>query len=225
MDKFNIALILFMAPLLEGVHILGIPVLVNLRLKTCIKKTLEKMNIEKSPLHKGKSSAVGIYAGSNPASRTISLDIGCALGTKRNGCLGLDVLKHTNVDIQADACHLPLKNESVDYLYSRECIQHIKDSDFEALKEMVRVLKPHSEATIIVSSFIGWSIWRVGISSRTYRYLRLYTDQSFKKKLLKAGFSSVLIGHVTLGNKKITSRRFLRHIRLGYHDIIGECKK
>jgi ubiquinone/menaquinone biosynthesis C-methylase UbiE len=153
------------------------------------------------------------------------LDVGCARGTKRNGYLGVDILKSANVDIQADACHLPLKNESVDHLYCKECIQHIKNSDVKALKEMVRVLKPRSEATIIVASFIGWLLWRIGISGRSYHYFRLYTDQSLKKKLVEAGFSSVLIGHITFKYRKIVSRKFLRHIKLSYHNIMAVCKK
>lgn len=155
----------------------------------------------------------------------VRLDVGCGAGSKWPGALGVDIKKYGNVDVQADACHLPFKDECMNFVYSRECIQHIKDSDVKALKEMARVLKQHSKATIVVSSFIGWLIWRIGISGWSYSYFRPYTDQSLKKKLLKAGFSSVSTSHITYSNRTIVSRKFLRQVKLSFYDIVGVCKK
>lgn len=154
----------------------------------------------------------------------VKVDVGCGRW-KAKDCIGIDILKAEGVDIQADACHLPFKDGSVDFVYSRECIQHIKKSDVLALKEIFRVLKKHSQATIIVSSFIAWLTWCVGISSWNYRYFRVYLDQNFKKKLRKAGFSSVSISHVTFSHKTIVSKKLLRHVKLSYHDIVGVCQK
>lgn len=154
----------------------------------------------------------------------IKIDIGCG-ACPAEDCIGIDISKAEGVDVQADACHLPLKDECVDFIYTRECIQHIKNSDVKALKEMFRVMKKHSRATIIVSSFIGWLTWRVGISSWNYRYFRVYLDQNLRKKLLNAGFSSVSISHVTFSHKTIESKKFLRDVKLSYHDIVGVCQK
>ena len=155
---------------------------------------------------------------------TIKVDIGCGAG-KLEDCIGIDIYKTDDVDILASATNLIFKDNSVDYIYTRECIQHIRDSDVKALTEMCRVLKPEGIAEIIVSSFYGWFFWKIGISSRQYRVFRLYTDHLLRRKLNKIGFRNCVLTHVFIPKNYLTSKKLLRHVKLQYHDIKAICQK
>lgn len=75
----------------------------------------------------------------------VSLDVGCGAvaGTTQHGQIKIDVkkpsLKLGNF-IQADAHHLPFKNNSFDIAYFFEVIEHV-DSPVKCLREIHNVLK------------------------------------------------------------------------------------
>jgi ubiquinone/menaquinone biosynthesis C-methylase UbiE len=80
--------------------------------------------------------------------KRICLDIGCGL-KKKEGCIGIDLIKTESVDIIAVAENLPFKDNSVDAIYTRHTLEHV--SDFEkAIKEIWRVSKPGAVIEIIV---------------------------------------------------------------------------
>jgi predicted SAM-dependent methyltransferase len=142
----------------------------------------------------------------------LKLDIGCG-SNKKEDFLGVDLVKTEATDIVADATNLPFKDNCADYVYSRRCIQHIKD-DVKALKEMYRVLNAHGKLELIVASFYGFLYYKSGFSesSGKYKVFNLYYNQKLRKMLEKAGFVNVNIS-------KIKSVR-----KFGY-DLIAICEK
>jgi ubiquinone/menaquinone biosynthesis C-methylase UbiE len=72
---------------------------------------------------------------------SVKLDIGCGSNKKKN-FLGVDLVKTKAADVVADSTALPIKDNCLGYVYSRRCIQHVKD-DIQALKEIYRMLKRH----------------------------------------------------------------------------------
>lgn len=140
------------------------------------------------------------------------LDIGCG-SNKREGFLGVDINKTEAVDVVADATNLPFRDCCADYIYSRRCIQHIKD-DVKALKEMHRVLKNGGKLQLIVASIYGFLFYKFGLSesSGKYEVFHLYHGRKLKKMLEKAGFGNVNVS-------KVKSVR-----RIGY-DYTAFCEK
>lgn len=94
----------------------------------------------------------------------------------------VDINKTETVYVIADAANLPFKDCCVDYVYSRRCIQHIKD-DVKALKEIHRVLKNGGKLQLIVASFYGFLFYRFGLSesSGKYEVFHLYYSCKLKK--------------------------------------------
>ena len=73
--------------------------------------------------------------------KIISIDLGCG-DRKRIGTIGIDVRKTSSVDILADVRFLPLKDGSIDVLYSSHLLEHFSHSIIRAvLQEWVRVMK------------------------------------------------------------------------------------
>jgi len=78
----------------------------------------------------------------------VKLDIGCGL-KKREGFLGIDIVRTESVDIIAKVENLPFKDSSVDVIYTRHTLEHVDDFE-KAVKEMWRVFKPNAIIEIIV---------------------------------------------------------------------------
>ncbi|MGB9676570.1 MAG: class I SAM-dependent methyltransferase [Candidatus Bathyarchaeales archaeon] len=142
----------------------------------------------------------------------LNLDVGCG-SNKREGFLGVDVNKTDAVDVVADATHLPFKDCCVDYVYSRMCIQHIKD-DMKALEEMYRVIKNGGKLHLIIASFYGFLFYKLGLSESSGRYavFHLYYARKLKTMLEKAGFVNV----------NVSKAKSVR--RIGY-DYVALCEK
>ena len=68
----------------------------------------------------------------------ISVDAGC--GTNKKADIGLDIVKTDAVDIICDLEHIPLKNDSLDYITSEHVIEHV-DNPYNMLMEFHRILK------------------------------------------------------------------------------------
>ncbi|MBN1244284.1 class I SAM-dependent methyltransferase [Candidatus Bathyarchaeota archaeon] len=142
----------------------------------------------------------------------LKLDIGCG-SSKKGAFLGVDLVKTTATDVVADSTSLPIKDGCFEYVYSRRCIQHIKD-DTQALKEIYRVLKLYGKLELIVASFYGYLFYkfRSSESSGKYAVFHLYLKRKLRKLLKAAGFLTVNIS-------KVKSVR-----KIGY-DFIAICEK
>lgn len=126
----------------------------------------------------------------------LKLDIGCG-SSKKSDFLGVDLVKTEATDIVADSTKLPIKNDCFDYVYSRRCIQHIKD-DSQALREIHRVLKMNGKIELVVSSFYGYLFYKLKLSKSRGRYaiFHLYLRRKLLKLLKEVGFIKANISKV-----------------------------
>lgn len=69
------------------------------------------------------------------------LDIGCG-NNKKVGAIGLDAMRHSQVDIIADAHFLPFKDEVFDHVYASHIIEHFGHQEVKTVViEWTRTLK------------------------------------------------------------------------------------
>jgi len=78
----------------------------------------------------------------------IILDIGCG-HRKAPNSIGVDIKRTRGVDIIADVCRLPFKDESIDEIICSEVLEHVDDL-VKAMEEIHRVLKPGGKVMIKV---------------------------------------------------------------------------
>jgi len=83
----------------------------------------------------------------------ILLDIGCGIN-KKEDFIGIDKIKTSCTDIVVDIEKekLPFKDNSVDYIYCDNVLEHLSDIEF-IMKEIYRVLKPLGVFEVIVPFF------------------------------------------------------------------------
>ncbi len=143
----------------------------------------------------------------------MKLDIGCGSRKVGSEYIGLDISESPNVDVIASADALPFKNESFVGIYTRRCVQHIKD-DEKVLSEVFRVLQENGKVELILASWRGWVFYQVRwlFKKKPYNIFHFYTFRKLKHMLIKHGFRSISIG-------KIKSVH-----RFGY-DIIAVAKR
>lgn len=124
------------------------------------------------------------------------IDVGCGWG----GCLtrlnyqgrrlygidlaasGLKKAEELTQSVQycaADACYIPFKSDTFDYLICTETLEHIDTDD--AVQECYRILKPGGTALFTVPSGRG-------IAGKTAYHVRFFTFASFSCLLENAGF-------------------------------------
>ncbi len=70
----------------------------------------------------------------------LAVNIGSGTHTIDPNVFNLDLFPYKRVDITADICNLPFKNNSVDLIICEEVLEHLPDPD-SALREMSRILK------------------------------------------------------------------------------------
>ena len=84
------------------------------------------------------------------------LDIGC--GHDAHGTVNID-LKHLNPKptnfIQADACHLPIRDDSVNEVVCRQVIEHL-EAPVQMLREAKRVLHHGGSVTVSTPNPLHW---------------------------------------------------------------------
>jgi ubiquinone/menaquinone biosynthesis C-methylase UbiE len=126
----------------------------------------------------------------------LKLDIGCD-ENKKEGFVGVDIVQGKQVDFVMDVCDLKFEDDSIDEIFSRRCIQHVKDEQ-KALSEILRVLKPNSLFTLEVASWYGWLYYRLHLSASYGRYktFHLYWDSKIKKTLENANFTVQSLRHI-----------------------------
>lgn len=75
------------------------------------------------------------------------LNVGCGDQRFLVKTFNLDLVAHTELDIQGDLLYLPIKDKSVDTIVCTGVIEHVSDPD-SAVKEIFRVLKSGGSAFI-----------------------------------------------------------------------------
>jgi ubiquinone/menaquinone biosynthesis C-methylase UbiE len=104
--------------------------------------------------------------GSKPQQASqLKIDVGCGGRKVSSEYLGLDLRKLPGIDIVASAAALPFKNESFAEVYTRRCIQHIKD-DEKVISEFHRFLQKDGKATFIFASWTGWFVFKLRLLFR-----------------------------------------------------------
>jgi len=100
------------------------------------------------------------------------------------------------VTLQADLTRLPFADNSFDLVICSEVLEHIPEDD-QAIREIVRVLKPGERLAVSVPRFFPESVcWAL---SRTYRndpggHIRIYRKKHLIRKLESAGARCVSTG-------------------------------
>lgn len=143
----------------------------------------------------------------------MKLDIGCGANKVGSDFIGLDVSKTPCVDVVASADALPFKSDSFTEIFTKRCVQHVKD-DKRALSEIHRVLQKNGEFKLVVASWRGWLFYQCRwlLQKKPYAFFHLYTSGKLKQMLREAGFSNINVSRIP------SARRF------GY-DIVVETKK
>ena len=173
---------------------------------------LEALHQETSRAHfidRWTRSAVIEGLGSLPADAVIA-DIGCSTGYLLEDLhvdhpaatlIGVDLIAaglhkaHRSVPgarlLQADACSLPLVDQSIDGVVSANLLEHIPD-DRLALREIARVLRPGGRAAIVVPA-----------GPRTFDYydsflghVRRYGRHELASKCERAGLEPLRDGYI-----------------------------
>lgn len=104
------------------------------------------------------------------------IDVGCGKH-KSPGSVGIDKIGLPEVDIVCDVERegLPFKDNSIDMVYSRHFLEHVKNFEF-VMREVYRVLKPKGKANIVVPHFSN----PLGYSDPTHkRFFGYYTFDYF----------------------------------------------
>src|SRR3989338_4759499 len=82
--------------------------------------------------------------------REIKLNLGCGL-KKKEGFINIDINRRLNPDTVLDLNILPypFKNDSIDYIYATQVIEHLEIHLIDFLKEIYRILSPEGIVEII----------------------------------------------------------------------------
>lgn len=102
----------------------------------------------------------------------VKVDLGCSFH-KREGYIGVDVLPAAGVDVRADVCRLPFRDNSVDEIYSSYMLEHVA-CQLEALREIYRVCRPGAKVRLIIPHFSNPAFY----DDLTHK--QLYSTRSFE---------------------------------------------
>ncbi|HUA75579.1 MAG TPA: class I SAM-dependent methyltransferase [Solirubrobacteraceae bacterium] len=161
------------------------------------------------------------------------LDVGCSTGYLLEDLraslpdarlIGVDLVPsglrvaHENVPdaelLLADACELPLADESVDAALSANLLEHVPD-DERALREMARVLRPGARAVIVIPAGPG----NYDYYDRFLGHERRYARGELAGKARAAGFEVLEDAHLgaplypAFWAVKQRNRRRFEHLR------------
>jgi ubiquinone/menaquinone biosynthesis C-methylase UbiE len=82
------------------------------------------------------------------------VDLGCGSNKIIASAIGVDLKSGKSAEIISNAENLPFKNNSINLLYSRRCIQHVKN-DVTVFKEIHRILTKGGRFILILASWQG----------------------------------------------------------------------
>lgn len=133
----------------------------------------------------------------------IRLDIGCGKN-KKEGFIGLDIVKLNGVDILGSLDHLPFRSDAVDEITMHHVLEHSEDVP-KSMKQLYRVCKNESLINISVPYYNSPDAHRDPthksfFTERTMEYFtdngvfNYYTDIRFEIKSIR--YASTAIGRL-----------------------------
>jgi predicted SAM-dependent methyltransferase len=128
----------------------------------------------------------------------IGLNIGCG-GRAIGGSIGLDVREHAGAAvILADARQLPVRSNSLDYIVSCHCLEHLRDGPLEVLREWVRCLKLGAPLGVCVPDGGADAMHSLNYQMSPGRHrpgshVSIFTEQTLRAYLVQAGLESVSV--------------------------------
>jgi len=125
----------------------------------------------------------------------IGIDVGCG-NNKKAGFLGVDIRRTKVVDVLADARNLPFRDESFDYVYSDQVLEHFSHTEVgNVLLEWVRVLKKGGIIEIRCPDLRARAF--LFFLNPTWQNVKnIYGEQDFTGNYHKCGFSFGLLKHL-----------------------------
>lgn len=117
------------------------------------------------------------------------VDLGCGSNKIIANAIGVDLKLGKSVEVISNAENLPFKNNSIALLYSRRCIQHIKN-DIAVFKEIHRILNKGGRFILILASWQGWLFYNFKwiFRKKPYPFFHVYFSHLLKNKLQSVGF-------------------------------------
>lgn len=137
-----------------------------------------KLNSQKNTEELAVTGQRGLHQTLSKGSSDISinkLNLSCG-GHYWKGWINADYtdnFKH-DIDINLNDLDIPLKSNSIDYIYSEHTLEHIKSDFPKLMMEFWRILKPHGIIEIRVPHFSHWS------SSTALNHTRVFSINGFE---------------------------------------------
>jgi ubiquinone/menaquinone biosynthesis C-methylase UbiE len=118
------------------------------------------------------------------------IDLGCGSNKILASAIGVDIKLGKSIEVISNAENLPFKNNSIHLLYSRRCIQHIKN-DVDVFKEIHRILTKDGRFVLLLASWQGWLFYNFKwiLRKKPYPFFHMYFSRHLKNKLQSVGFN------------------------------------
>lgn len=122
----------------------------------------------------------------------LKLDIGAGNTRRDHDFKTVDM--HTDADIKAQMWEIPVKDNSVDEIWSSHALEHVPMIKVpETLKEWFRILKPGGRAEIQVPNFdYVAKYWLTG-TDRTWAEMIMFGNQAHAGEFHQCAFSPALL--------------------------------
>jgi SAM-dependent methyltransferase len=167
----------------------------------------------------------------------ITLDVGCgseAYGptVTARGSVCIDIgrpFRKPGMFIQADAHHLPFRNNVFDKAFFYDVIEHV-DSPIRCLKEIARVLKPGGDIEISTPNPLHWRKFLRALRGKDILltpvpdHISTWTDAEMRNILIRSGFSSISFKFTILKASEIANPSHMKYDK-PLHKLIGKVSR
>ena len=141
------------------------------------------------------------------------LDIGCG-NNKSENCLGIDIREIGDVDVIADVCNLPFRDNSVDKILVKQLLEHF-ENPYIPIEEIYRVIKPEGRVIITVPNWGTVS----AIGDKDHKFI---VDLNTWNSMLLGYFKKVITNPYGVRFRSVTERwiKFQNSlIKNGFYDL------
>jgi SAM-dependent methyltransferase len=136
------------------------------------------------------------------------LDVGCAAGILKmlgfSEVIGIDIVTGSNVTILASAEYLPFRDESFQFVFAGEVIEHLREP-LQALKEWIRVLQDRGRMVISTPNGL-----LVNVYSGNPEHKRMFSPNDLCRTIRRLGLDVTYAKGIFTG--LVSGRRLFRRI-------------